>query len=213
MVYSNWMAQIKGLIFDLDGTIIDNRDDYMELMLKRVGHDIGADLGLKQAKELWYPVDAVSRDEVIRRWGIDPDKFWTIFNSYESLEEKLKSTYLHEDARILKTISLPKAIVTHTAYDHTDKLLQLVGMREYFSPIISCTEDTGYKPSPLPLIYCVMDMKLNFEDVVYIGDTLSDALAARNAGIRSVYVNRFKRDLPVKPNYEIETLDRLLEII
>ncbi len=94
------MAQIKGLIFDLDGTIIDNYDDYMELMLTRVGHDIGADLGLKQAKELWYPVDAVSRDEVIRRWGIDPDRYWTIFNRYESLEEKLKSTYLHEDARI-----------------------------------------------------------------------------------------------------------------
>lgn len=207
------MAQIKGLIFDLDGTIIDNRDDYMELMLKRVGRDIGADLGLKQAKELWYPVDAVSRDEVIRRWGIDPDKFWTIFNSYESLEEKLKSTYLHEDARILKSIGLPKAIVTHTSYDHTDKLLQLVGMREYFSPIISCTEDTGYKPSPLPLIYCVMDMKLKFDDVIYIGDTLSDALAARNAGIKSVYINRSKRELPFKPDYEIDTLDKLLEII
>ncbi len=207
------MAQIKGLIFDLDGTIIDNKDDYMELMLNRVGHDIGADLGLKQARELWYPVEVISRDEVIRSWGIDPDKFWTIFNSYERLEEKLKSTYLHDDALILKTIDMPKAIVTHTSYDHTDKLLQLVGMREYFKPIISCTEDTGYKPSPLPLIYCVMEMKLDFDEVVYVGDTLSDALAARNAGIKSVYVNRFHRHLPFKPDYEIETLDKLLEII
>lgn len=207
------MAHIKGLIFDLDGTIIDNYDGYMELMLKRVGHDIGADLGLKQAKELWYPVDTISRDEVIRGWGIDPDKFWTIFNSYENLDEKLKSTYLHEDARILKNISLPKAIVTHTSYDHTDKLLQLVGMREYFNPIIACTEDTGYKPSPLPIIYCVMDMKLNFDDVIYIGDTLSDALAAKNAGIKSVYINRLHRHVPFKPDYEIDSLDKLRELI
>lgn len=207
------MAHIKGLIFDLDGTIIDNNDDYMELMLHRVGHDIGADLGLKQAKELWYSINAVSRDEVIRRWGLNPDKFWTIFNKYENLNEKLQSTYLHSDTSILKNIDLPKAIVTHTAYDHTDKLLQLVGMRKYFNPIIACTEDTGYKPSPLPLIYCVIDMKLDFDDVAYVGDTLSDVLAARYAGIKSVYINRFDRPISFKPDYEINSLDMLAEIV
>jgi phosphoglycolate phosphatase len=206
------MAHIKGLIFDLDGTIIDNNDDYMELMLRRVGHDIGADLGLKQAKELWYSINAISRDEVIRRWGLNPDKFWTIFNKYENLNEKLQSTYLHSDTSILKNIDLPKAIVTHTAYDHTDKLLQLVGMRKYFNPIIACTEDTGYKPSPLPLIYCVMDMKLDIEDVAYVGDTLSDVLAAKYAGIKSVYINRFDRPIAFKPDYEINSLDRLADI-
>lgn len=207
------MACIKGLIFDLDGTIIDNDDGYMELMLRRVGRDLGYDFTLMHAKELWYSINSESRDEVIRRWGVNPDKFWTVFNRYEDIVEKLKSTYLHDDAAILKGLKMPKGIVTHTSYDHTDQLLKKVGMRQYFDPIISCTEDTGYKPSPLPLIYCVVDMKLKPEEVVYVGDTLSDMMAARNAGITSVYINRFARPIKITPDYEIKGLAGLVDII
>lgn len=207
------MAHIKGLIFDLDGTIIDNYDGYMELMLKRVGRDLGYDFGLKHARELWYSINSESRDEVIERWGVNPDKFWTIFNKYEDIDEKLKSTYLHDDTAILKGLKLPKGIVTHTSYDHTDRLLKEMGMRRYFHPIVACTEDTGYKPSPLPIIYCVVDMKLHPDEVAYVGDTLSDMLAARNAGVQSIYINRFDRPIKAKPDHEIDNLEKLIDII
>ena len=207
------MARIKGLIFDLDGTLIDNDEAYMERMLRRVGHDLGRDLSLKHARELWYSIDSESRDEVIRRWGCNPDKFWTAFNRYENIEEKLKSTYLHKDTAVLKDLELPKGIVTHTSYDHTDRLLKKVGMRQYFHPIVACTEDTGYKPSPLPIIYCVVDMKLDPEVVAYVGDTLSDMLAARNAGIKSIYINRYGRPISFKPDYEIDSMEKIIEIV
>ncbi len=207
------MGHIKGLIFDLDGTIIDNNDDYMELMLRRVGRDLGRDFGLKHARELWYSIGTESRDEVIERWGINPDRFWAVFNRYEDVEEKLRSTYLHDDTAILKGLEMPKGIVTHTSYDHTDRLLKKVGMRKYFHPIVACTEDTGYKPSPLPIIYCVVDMKLDPGEVAYVGDTLSDMMAARSAGVKSIYINRFDRPIKAKPDYEIDTLDKLDAIV
>ena len=207
------MSRIKGLIFDLDGTIIDNSEDYMELMLRRVGKDLGQDLGIEHARELWYSVNAESRDSVIRRWGFNPDRFWTIFNKYENVDEKVRSTYLHDDAAILKGLEMPKGIVTHTSYDHTDKLLKKVGMREFFNPIVACTEETGYKPSPLPLIYCLVDMKLKPDDVAYVGDTLSDILAAKNAGVKSIYINRFRRHIDATPDYEIDSMAKLPEIL
>jgi phosphoglycolate phosphatase len=207
------MVQIKGLIFDLDGTIIDNNDNYMELMLRRIGRDLGFDFTLEHAKELWYSINAESRDSVIERWGCDPDKFWTVFNRYENIDEKLRSTYLHDDTAVLKGIPLPKGIVTHTSYDHTDKLLRKVGMRQYFDPIVACTEDTGYKPSPLPIIYCMVDMRLKPDQVVYVGDTLSDMLAAKNAGVKSIYINRFNRPIGFRPDFEISRLDKLADIV
>lgn len=207
------MAKIKGLIFDLDGTIIDNNDSYMENMLQQVGREIGEELNLRHAQDLWYSLGALSRDEVIARWGLDPDKFWAVFNKYENLEEKLKNTYLHHDAAFLKELKLPKGIVTHTTLDHTVRLLELVGLENCFHPIISCTEDTGFKPSPLPLIYCVLTMGLGFDEVLFIGDTVSDMMAARDAGIKSVYINRFDRPIPFKPDYEIDSLEKVMEII
>lgn len=207
------MSRIKGLIFDLDGTLIDNHDEYMERMLKRVGKDLGYDFNLAHARELWYSINTESRDEVIERWGCNPDEFWTAFNEYEDIEEKLAGTYLHGDTAFLKGLELPMGIVTHTSYDHSDRLLQKVGMRRYFDPIIACTEDTGYKPSPLPIIYCVVAMGLKPEEVAYVGDTLSDVLAARNAGVRSVYINRFGRPIRAAPDYEIDDLEKLAAII
>jgi phosphoglycolate phosphatase len=207
------MAGIKGLIFDLDGTIIDNSEGYMELMLRRVGGDIGRDFGLGHAQELWYSIGAASRDDVIARWGVDPDRFWAVFNRYESLEEKLNNTYLHSDARALAGLGLPKGIVTHTTLEHSTRLLELVGMRDHFDPIISCTEDTGFKPSPLPLIYCVMAMRLRLDEVLFVGDTASDMMAAADAGIRCAYINRFNRPLPFRPDHEIDSLEKILEII
>ncbi len=207
------MSAIKGLIFDLDGTIIDNNDDYMESMLRRVGKDIGRDLGLRHAQELWYSVGMMSRDEVICGWGLDPDAFWSVFNRYESLDEKLKNTYLHKDALVLRNLNMPMGIVTHTSLEHTSKLLELVDMRQYFDPIIACNEDTGFKPSPLPLIYCVMTMKLNFGEVLYVGDTASDMMAAKEAHVKSVYVNRFNRPLCFKPDYEIDSLEKIIDLL
>jgi len=86
-------------------------------------------------------------------------------------------------------------------------------MRHYFDPIIACNEDTGFKPSPLPLIYCVMNMKLDFDEVLYVGDTSSDIMAAKEAHMKSVYVNRFNRPMQVKPDYEIDSLEKLADII
>jgi phosphoglycolate phosphatase len=86
-------------------------------------------------------------------------------------------------------------------------------MRQYFHPIVACTEDTGYKPSPLPIIYCVVDMKLDPGEVAYVGDTVSDIMAAKNAGVKSIYINRFSRPIKDKPDYEIDSLERLSAIV
>lgn len=40
-----------------------------------------------------------------------------------------------------------------------------------------------HKPHPEPLLYCLDSMQLAPSDVIYIGDTLSDYEAAKNANI------------------------------
>lgn len=207
------MSEIKGLIFDLDGTLIDNYDVYLEHMLTCVGDEIGCKFTLRHAKDLWYSIGAESRDAVIQGWGIDPDTFWTAFNKHESLDRKVQNTYVYKDALYLASMRMPKGIVTHTSLEHTSRLLEHVGMREHFNPIVACTEETGFKPSPLPLIYCVMDMKIRPEEAIYVGDTVSDMMAARHAGIQSVYINRFGRPIDFVPDYEISSLEQIAEIV
>ncbi|HMK46912.1 MAG TPA: HAD family hydrolase [Methanocella sp.] len=207
------MSEIKGLIFDLDGTIIDNYDGYMENMLKCVGDEIGCNFTIKHARDLWYSIGAVSRDEVIQSWGVEPDRFWEVFNRFESLEVKLKNTYVYRDALAICDVDLPKGIVTHTPLEHTQRLLEMAGLRGCFVSIVACTEETGFKPSPLPLIYCLMEMKIMPEEAIYFGDTISDMMAARSAGVGCAYVNRFGRNIDFRPDYEIDSLEKIKNIV
>lgn len=207
------MSVIKGLIFDLDGTLIDNYDKYLEYMLTCVGEEIGCTFTLQHARALWYSIGAESRDEVIESWGVSPDRFWAAFNRHESLPKKLENTFLYKDALSLTHLRLPKGIVTHTSLEHTEQLLRRVGMRDHFHPIIACTEETGYKPSPLPLIYCLLEMKVKPEEAIYVGDTLSDMVAARHAGMKSAYINRFGRRIDFEPDYEIDSLEKISDIL
>jgi phosphoglycolate phosphatase len=58
-----------------------------------------------------------------------------------------------------------------------------------------------------------MAMKLDFDEVLFVGDTASDMMAAKEAHMKSVYVNRFHRPMTVKPDYEIDSLEKLIDII
>ena len=48
---------------------------------------------------------------------------------------------------------------------------------------------------------------------MFIGDTASDIMAAKEAHVKSVYINRFSRPMSVKPDYEIDSLEKLSHII
>jgi len=186
-----------GLLFDLDGTLVDNDDQYMEGVLSCVGERLGRGLTVEQARDLWYSRGAPTREEVIRGWGLDPDEFWKVFNELDTEENRLAHTYLHGDVVVLREIRLPKAIVTHTPQELTRKILERVGISDMFSAVVSCDECSGWKPSPLPVIYALAELGLQPTRALFIGDTASDVAAAQDAGVASAILDRngWQRDL------------------
>lgn len=207
------MAGIKGLIFDLDGTIIDKRDGYTERLMGRVGRAVGREFSADDGHRLLYCIGAESRTEIVQQWGFEPRAFWPVFESCEFLDDKIDSTYLYDDAAFLKDLALPRGIVTHSSPVHADLLLKKVGMRGHFDPVVACTPATGFKPSGQPILLCAARMRLQPGEVAYVGDTLQDMLAARDAGVTGVYINRSRRPLRIAPDYEISSLEHLLEIL
>jgi phosphoglycolate phosphatase len=65
---------------------------------------------------------------------------------------------------------------------YTEPLLKGIGLAPYFDIVLSGDSLPEKKPHPLPLLYSAKFFGVPIEQLLLIGDSLSDALAARAAG-------------------------------
>jgi phosphoglycolate phosphatase len=166
-----------------------------------------------EARDLWYSRGVSTRDDVIRGWGFEPDTFWEIFNQFDTPDGRIENTYLHDDVEALYEIPLQKAIVTHTPSDITLKILEMFGISGMFSAVVSCDECSGWKPSPLPVIYALTELELSPVKAIFVGDTESDVDSARDAGVTSVILDRNGWHADTKADFKIASLHELPELL
>ena len=92
--------------------------------------------------------------------------------------------------------------------------LEHFGLLEYVDIVVGADDVTNHKPAPDSLLFA--KEKLNGNNVLYVGDTLNDILAAKNAKMKSVgvlYIKHPEIMLDAKPDYVISNLNELLRIL
>ena len=57
------------------------------------------------------------------------------------------------------------------------------GIDQYMDTVILAEDTEKHKPNPEPLLKCIENLHVSAEEVIYIGDALSDQQASCNAGI------------------------------
>ncbi len=65
---------------------------------------------------------------------------------------------------------------------YTEPLLKGLGLADYFEIVLSGDSLPEKKPHPMPLLHAAKFFGVPVEQVLLIGDSLNDALAARAAG-------------------------------
>jgi len=72
--------------------------------------------------------------------------------------------------------------ITNKSSRFTEPLLEASGLAKYFEIVVSGDSLPEKKPHPLPLLHAAKFFGVAIEQVLLIGDSLNDALAARAAG-------------------------------
>lgn len=80
-----------------------------------------------------------------------------------------------------------------------------------FDYIITCEDVVNRKPDPEALNMCIKLLNANKKLVIYLGDSRNDILAANNAGIRSVFIQRNTVVQDVNSTYYVKTLFELFK--
>jgi HAD superfamily hydrolase (TIGR01509 family) len=192
-------VRIRGVIFDLDGTVVENDYDWTR---------IRAEIGTGATSILGY-LDSLEEPERSAKWSI--------LEAHEAAQTE--ASVLRDGVRdllaLLRGRGVAAALVTNNSRRNTEFLLGKFDLP--FDQVI--TRESGlWKPSGAPFLEVLRTFHLSPGECGVIGDTRFDVLAALDAGIDTIFLlseepERFD-GLPVEvfPDLEdlIDRLERLL---
>jgi HAD superfamily hydrolase (TIGR01549 family) len=158
---------LKGVIFDLDGTLIDSQYDWKLIRRK---------IGVENLPILSHidNLKGALKEQAIR-----------ILESFEKVATKRARLNQGIDT-ILATINrkgVKKAIVTNNSRKTVE---YLIGKWDLVFDFIVTRDDGVWKPSGEPLNMAVEELGLQKDEVVYVGNSEHDRIAAEDAGIEFV---------------------------
>ena len=181
------LAVIKGVLFDLDGTLLDTAQDMMEALNKLRAEENLAPLAYERVRcQVSHGAHALVR----LSFGTLPAA------EHESLRTRLLDIYRRQLAkhtclfeggdemlRDLERRGLHWGIVTNKPGWLTDPLLVEVGLHSRARAVVSGDTLPQRKPHPLPLLHAAQTMGVPPAECVYVGDAERDMQAAQAAGM------------------------------
>ena len=167
---------IKGIIFDLDGTLIDADYDWKKVREL---------LGVKEGSILSY-FETLSYDERKRKEEI----LKRIEREHTERARLVRGVY--ELFSFLKMYNIKTALVTNNTRDNVNYILSKFNLS---FDVILTREDGFYKPAPYPMYEAIKRLGLLKHEVIAIGDSFLDLRSAKAAGIPIWILEKNKKEL------------------
>lgn len=188
------LDQIRLLVFDLDGTLVDSRQDLCNSVNAMLRHYKRPELPC----ELIATYIGDGAPMLVRRALGDPDdqKFVDealfFFLAYYR-EHKLDFTYVYHGVkeslaaiREARNGDMKMAVLSNKPVNPSRAIVEALGLGEFFFQIYGGNSFPTKKPDPQGVQELLKEAKVKPEHSVMIGDSANDVLTATNAGMYSV---------------------------
>jgi phosphoglycolate phosphatase len=191
------LTGIRAAIVDLDGTMVHTAPDF-HVAINRMRSDF--DLAPLDIKTITDFVGKGTENLMRRVLSVDygpkdvdlhfPRALASYQKHYLAINGDYSIVYpgVREGLDALRSKGLRLACVTNKPIAFAKPLLEKTGLHTYFELVYGGDSLPKKKPDPLPLLTVCQDFVLPPSQVVAIGDSSNDALAARAAGCRVLNV-------------------------
>ena len=159
----------RGIIFDLDGTLVDSGLDF---------DAIKREMGLPPHGLILEAIDQMPD-------GQHKTRCLSILRDHE-LNGADRATLMPGVGVFLDELTrhgIFQAVLTRNNRESTDRVLDRLGLK--FSKVLT-REDVPHKPDPTGLLEICKFWQISVDDALFIGDFQFDLQAGKNAGIRTV---------------------------
>ena len=181
---------LKGILFDLDGTIVDSRPAYLNAA--EAAFEFLGQKPLIPSKALEIPKRLEQHIPLGDLVGTDVNSFLRVYlrTYYEITNEKTKP--LPEVIPVLHTLSSKAKLALITMrfvpVDFVLRELKNFGLADCFSHVLTACENCKPKPSPDGLIKAMRALNVAPHDCAIVGDSVADVRAGKAAGVSTVAV-------------------------
>ncbi|MGV6988000.1 phosphoglycolate phosphatase [Testudinibacter sp. P80/BLE/0925] len=184
------MSQFKLIAFDLDGTLVDSLPD-LALSLNQAF----AEVGLPQAPEELVLTWIGNGAEVLLARGLEWSKAELDEEQIRQLKKRFGFYYgenicnksrlypkVKQTLETLKAQGYLLAVVTNKPTKHVQPVLAAFGIDHLFSELLGGQSLPAIKPHPAPLYYLCGKFGICPKQLLFVGDSKNDILAAHSAG-------------------------------
>jgi phosphoglycolate phosphatase len=208
------MKHLELYIFDLDGTLLDSGKDialaanyaFEKLNLKTFSEEeIISKVGYGAKKLIedlipGYPQEI--KDKALEYFKEFYYSNPVIYSKlYDGAEETLKK---------LKELSKKVAVVTNKYEALSVEILKKLNVIDYIDLVVGADTTSEKKPHPLPVFYTLEKLKSDKDKSIIIGDSETDVLTGKNAGIKTALVlqgyGNKELALSLNPDYVLDSL-------
>jgi phosphoglycolate phosphatase len=180
----------RGIIFDLDGTLVDTLDDLtaaMNASLEKLG------CPQRNPDECRQMIGHGLRMFAARALGPDrqelTDELVTTMVAYYQ-EHCLGRTRVYEGldlvVEVLKDRGVRLAVLTNKNQSPAQKITQHYFGADLFDPIVGAGSDRTPKPDPETTLKILSQWSLTAEEVLFVGDSEPDMQTAKAAGLKAI---------------------------
>lgn len=190
MAFRDFPLPIAAIVIDLDGTLLHTAPELAEsanrmlrdmgrpavsqqLLMSYIGNGISWLVKRALTGDMHAEPDAVLYDEALPIF----EKHYT-----ELLLQSKPFAGVIEGLDAMQAAGYRLGCITNKVARYTEPLLKGIGLAKYFELVLSGDTLPEKKPHPLPLLHAAKFFGIPVEQLLLIGDSLNDAVAARAAG-------------------------------
>lgn len=177
---------LKGIIFDLDGVLVDSHAAHKkswQKLLASLGRDV-------TETELQFVTDGRKRDEILRHFlgelsEADAQRFGDLKKSYFrelAIEVKAIPGVL-EFVRAAEAADLALAVGTSAGGKRAAEMIAGLGLQSHFSAIVTGDDVTKGKPDPAVFTLAAQGLGISPRNLLVCEDAVAGVQAAKSAGM------------------------------
>lgn len=211
---SSVTPRLRGVVFDMDGTLTVPVIDFQAMYKKVLGQDMYESIKLKSPSG----IDILHH---IETWEADKQQTaYQIIADFErqGLERLQIMPGASELCGFLDSKKIRRGLITRNVKSAVDLFHQRFGI--LFSPALS-REFRPYKPDPGPLLHICSTWEMEPNEVIMIGDSLKDDVACgKRAGAFTCLLDETGRyaapeyaNVDHKPDYTVSSLAEVISLL